>query len=147
MGLAPTKALRPLPVFGTGPSSGRIASLGGRGGTRTRTGSRPSRVAGGFLIWPVPFHVEPSVGVAPTTSSIPGTCSDSLSYKGLHRCLAGTTRTCDPRLRRAVLSSTELRRAGASTAGLEPALTGFVDRGPLQLDDVDMVLLRATDRI
>ena len=47
----------------------------------------------------------------------------------------------------AVLSSTELRRDQASTAGLEPALTGFVDRGPLQLDDVDMVLLRATDRI
>ena len=52
------------------------------------------------------------MGVAPTTSSVPGTCSDSLSYKGPHRCLAGTTRTCDPRLRRAVLSSTELRRAG-----------------------------------
>lgn len=91
--------------------------------------------------------MEPSVGVAPTTSSIPGTCSDSLSYKGVHRGLAGTTRTCDPRLRRAVLSSTELRRDGASTAGLEPALTGFVDQGPLQLDDVDVVLLRATDRI
>src|SRR5438309_10469341 len=69
-----------------------------------------TRVAGGLLIWPVPFHVEPSVGVAPTTSSVAGTCSDSLSYKGLHCCLAGTTRTCDPRLRRAVLSSTELRR-------------------------------------
>src|SRR5438309_12060673 len=55
-----------------------------------------TRVAGGLLIWPVPFHVEPSVGVAPTTSSVPGTCSDSLSYKGLHCCLAGTTRTCDP---------------------------------------------------
>ena len=84
------------------------------------------------------------MGVAPTTSSVPGTRSASLSYKGIG--LAGTTRTCDPRRRRAVLSSTELRRDGASTAGLEPALTGFVDRGPLQLDDVDVVLLRATDR-
>ena len=77
VGLAPTRASRPLPVFGTGPSSGRIASV-----------------------------IEPSVGVAPTTSSVPGTRSDSLSYKGLTSRLAGTTRTCDPRLRRAVLSST-----------------------------------------
>ena len=146
MGLAPTKALRPLPVFGTGPSSGRIASLGGRGGTRTRTGSRPSRVAGGFLIWPVPFHVEPSVGVAPTTSSIPGTCSDSLSYKGVHRCLAGTTRTCDPRLRRAVLSSTELRRAGVDGRGRTCNLR-FRRPASSPFDYVDKVLLGATDRI
>ena len=59
------------------------------------------------------------MGVAPTTSSVPGTRSDSLSYKGLISGirLAGTTRTCDPRLRRAVLSSTELRRAGVDGRG------------------------------
>jgi hypothetical protein len=43
----------PLPVFGTGSSSSRITSL-----------------------------MEPSVGIAPTTSSVPGTRSCSLSYKG-----------------------------------------------------------------
>lgn len=71
-------------------------------------------------------RVGPSVGFAPTASSVPGTCSVWLSYEGLartgstqvgpaartacrpgvFRCsgLAGTTRTCDPRLRKAVLS-------------------------------------------
>src|SRR5258708_6036374 len=43
-----------------------------------------TRVAGGLLIWPDPFQVlEPSVGVAPTASSLPRTRSGLLSYKGL----------------------------------------------------------------
>ncbi len=54
MGLAPTRASRPVPVFGTGSSSGRIASK----------------------------TLGPSVGVAPTASSLPQTRSGSLSYKG-----------------------------------------------------------------
>jgi hypothetical protein len=48
------RASRPLPVFGTGSSSSRITSI-----------------------------MEPSVGVAPTASSLPRTRSISLSYKGL----------------------------------------------------------------
>src|SRR5690349_12143580 len=45
--------------------------------------------------------------------------------------LAGTIRTCDLRVRNAVLCSPELRRGvalRASTAGVEPAASGFVDR-------------------
>lgn len=65
------------------------------------------------LIWPVPCHEGALGGSRTHDSSVPGTRSDWLSYKGLisDMRLAGTTRTCDPRLRRAVLSSTELRRA------------------------------------
>lgn len=76
--------------------------IGGRGGTRTRTGlSSRTRSATGLLIRPDPF-----------------------------RGLAGTTRTCDARLRRAVLSPLSYGEV-ASTAGVEPALSGFVDRRPV----------------
>ena len=53
--------------------------------------------------------------------------------------LAGTSRTCDTRLRRAVLWSTELRRVCVSTAGVEPASPGFVDRCLDPLGHVDML--------
>ena len=102
--------LTPLPVFGTGSSSGRIT--------------------------PWICCVEPSVGFAPTASSLPRTRSSRLSYKG--RCLAGTTRTCDLRLRRAVLWVLLSYGEVASTAGLEPAFSGFVDRRLDPFGHVDM---------
>ena len=81
-------------------------------------------------------HTEPSVGFAPTASSLPRTRSTRLSYKG--RCLAGTTRTCDLRLRRAVLWVLLSYGEVASTAGLEPAFSGFVDRRLDPFGHVDM---------
>ena len=78
----------------------------------------------------------PLVGFAPTASSLPKTRSGSLSYKG--RCLAGTTRTCDLRLRRAVLWVLLSYGEVASTAGVEPAFSGFVDRRLDPFGHVDM---------
>ena len=52
-------------------------------------------------------------------SNNPTSCHWTIWHR-LHRrsgCFAGTTRTCDPRLRRAVLSSTELRRKGVGGRG------------------------------
>lgn len=51
--------------------------------------------------------------------------------------LAGTTRTCDPRLRRAVLLILLSCGEMVSTAGVEPAPSGFVDRRPDPLGHVD----------
>ena len=82
------------------------------------------------------WHTGPSVGFAPTASSLPRTRSGSLSYKG--RCLAGTTRTCDLRLRRAVLWVLLSYGEVASTAGVEPASSGFVDRRLDPFGHVDM---------
>ena len=82
--------------------------------------------------WPT----EPSVGFAPTASSLPRTRSGSLSYKG--RCLAGTTRTCGLRLRGAVLWVLLSYGEVASTAGVEPASSGFVDRRLDPFGHVDM---------
>ena len=77
-----------------------------------------------FLIWPV-ASMEPSVGAAPTTSSLPKTCSGLLSYEGL---------ASPARFERAAPTfggwcSLHLSYGeSASTAGVEPALSGFVDR-------------------
>ena len=65
-----------------------------------------TRVAGGLLIWPVPFH-----GSIDNSGALGGSRTHDLVRTGdvlylaelQGRGLAGTTRTCDPRLRRAVL--------------------------------------------
>ncbi len=54
------------------------------------------------------------------------------------RGLASTTRTCDPRLRRAVLSSTELQRVGIDGRG-RTCTSGFVDRCLDPFGHVDML--------
>ena len=92
-----------------------------------------------LLIRPDHSHagvLGPLVGFAPTASSLPRTCSTRLSYKG--RCLAGTTRTCDSRLRGAVLWVLLSYGEVASTAGVEPASSGFVDRRLDPFGHVDM---------
>jgi hypothetical protein len=77
------------------------------------------------------------VGVAPTTSSVPGTCSDSLSYKGLHRCLAGTAdHHHPPGLRPGALSYGGLVRA----LGLEPSLVRGKGPVPYQSGVTRMVV-------
>ena len=72
-----------------------------------------TRVAGGLLIWPVPFH-DGALGGSCTHDLVrTGDALYLLSYKGLSWCgLAGTIRTCGLRLRRAALCSAELRRDG-----------------------------------
>ena len=77
-------------------------------GLSTRT-----RLANRLLIWPDPFRG--ALGGIRTHDLVrTRDVLSLLSYKGL-TCLlglAGTIRTCDPRLRRAVLCSAELRRDG-----------------------------------
>ena len=110
------------------PTSFRLDDLASSTATGSRTpasGLRARRRAVGL-----PRRGRPSSGVRHDSTRhdarpYRGRALDSLSY-GEHR-LAGTTRTCDPRLRRAVLSSTELRRAGVDGRG-RTCTSGFVDR-------------------
>ena len=97
-----------------GPVSSPLDHRGecGRGGTRTHNGSRPAPVQQtGSSSGRFPSS-GPSVGVAPTTSSIPRTCSPPELQGPVLARLAGTIRTCGLRLRRAALCSAELRRGG-----------------------------------
>ena len=126
VGLAPTRACTPT-CFRDRPLiwPDRFPERKGRDSHPHGLGTR-TRVAGGLLIWPVPFHGGALGGSRTHDLVRTGDVLCLTELQGLG--LAGTTRTCDPRLRRAVLSSTELRRAVASTAGVEPAPSGFVDR-------------------
>ena len=125
-----------------GPVSSPLDHRGecGRGGTRTHNGLPRARVAHGFLIGRVP-SVRPSVGLAPTTSSVPRTCSPPE--------LPGPGRAVSPaRFERATSAFGGRRSAPlsygelASTAGVEPASFRLRRPVPSPFGHVDE---RATD--
>src|SRR5207248_2522763 len=103
---------------------------------RPRATRTPTCFRDRLLIQPDHFHDGPSVGVAPTTSSVPGTSSHSLSSKGMAS--PARLERATPAFGRRCSVHTELRRGVASTAGVEPAPSGFVDRRLDPFGHVDM---------
>lgn len=103
--------------------------IGGRGATRTPKGWRLYLFSGQapHPAGSLPRPLAGALGGDRTHDLVP--TKDALCMAELqgHR-LAGTTRTCGLPLRRAVLSVLLSYGEAASTAGVEPAPSGFVDR-------------------
>ena len=92
---------------------GRVGrSTGGTGVNGRAVGADPPRRLPGALCGSM--RGEPSLGVEPSPHPYQR-CAQPLSYKGVG--LAGTTRTCYLRLRRAALCPDELRRDGVDARG------------------------------